>query len=76
MISMMTSGMMLLLLLLLLMMMMTMMIMIMMMTRTIAVAAWNPSGIVDTKLLVQPKRSRGRPLTTWKAADRWNWSAA
>ena len=30
------------------------------------VTAWNPSVIVDTKLLVQPKRSRGRPYTTWK----------
>eukprot|EP00929_Paragymnodinium_shiwhaense_P011539 TRINITY_DN117392_c0_g1_i1.p2 TRINITY_DN117392_c0_g1~~TRINITY_DN117392_c0_g1_i1.p2 ORF type:complete len:110 (+),score=9.59 TRINITY_DN117392_c0_g1_i1:160-489(+) len=35
-----------------------------MLVRTVAV--WCPSNIVDTKLHVQPKRSRGRPCTRWK----------
>ena len=30
-----------------------------------AVVAWNPSVILDAKLLVQPKRCRGRPRTMW-----------
>ena len=29
------------------------------------VTAWNPSNIADPKLLQEPKRSRGRPRTTW-----------
>ena len=28
-------------------------------------ANWKPNDIVDDKLPLQPKRSRGRPLTTW-----------